>query len=76
MSVTINEDIFGYTKDPISGESEMVKRFTFTNQNGLSVQVITYGATITSIRFPDKYGNIEDLVLGFDELSGAYFALL
>lgn len=71
MSVTITEDAFGYTRDPITGDDQMVKRFTFTNENGLSVQVITYGAIITSIRCPDKYGNIEDVVLGFDELSGA-----
>lgn len=70
MPVTIAEDEFGYTRDPISGDNQLVKRFTFTNVNGLSVQVITYGATITSIRCPDKYGNIEDIVLGFDDLDG------
>lgn len=70
MPVTINEDEFGYTRDPISGEGQSVKRFTFSNENGLCIQVITYGATITSIRCPDKYGNIEDIALGFDELDG------
>lgn len=70
MPVTISEDEFGYTRDPISGDGQSVKRFTFTNENGISIQVITYGATITSIRCPDKYGNIEDIALGFDELDG------
>lgn len=70
MPVTITEDEFGYTRDPITGDAQLVKRFTFSNANGLSVQVITYGATITSIRCPDKYGNIEDIVLGFDDLDG------
>lgn len=70
MSITIFEDEFGFTNDPISSEGQSVKRFTFTNANGLSIQIITYGATITSIRCPDKYGNIDDVVLGFDELDG------
>lgn len=68
--VEIVEDSFGYTQNPISGEGEQVRRFTFSNDNGVSVQVITYGATVTSIRCPDKYGNIADIALGFDELEG------
>lgn len=69
-NISITEDEFGYTRNPISDDGEVVKRFTFTNENGLSVQVITYGAIVTSIRCPDKYGNIDDIVLGFDELDG------
>lgn len=68
--VEIVEDAFGYMQNPISGEGEQVKRFTFSNDNGVTVQVITYGATVTSIRCPDKYGNIADIALGFDELQG------
>lgn len=68
--VEIVEDAFGYMQNPVSGEGEQVKRFTFSNENGVTVQVITYGATVTSIRCPDKYGNIADIALGFDELQG------
>lgn len=68
--VQIVEDAFGQVLDPITGARENVRRFTFTNDNGVSVQVITYGATITSIRCPDKYGNIADIALGFDEIEG------
>lgn len=68
--VEIVEDAFGYMQNPISGEGEQVSRFTFSNDNGVTVQVITYGATVTSIRCPDKYGNIADIALGFDELQG------
>lgn len=68
--VQIVEDAFGYMQNPITGEGEQVKRFTFSNDNGVSVSVITYGATVTSIRCPDKYGNIADIALGFDELEG------
>lgn len=68
--VQIVEDAFGYMQNPITGEGEQVKRFTFSNENGVSVSVITYGATVTSIRCPDKYGNIADIALGFDEFEG------
>lgn len=37
--VTIVEDVFGTTTQPITGVQEAVKRFTFSNENGLSVQV-------------------------------------
>lgn len=76
--VQIVEDNFGYVQNPITGEGEHVRRFTFSNDDGVSVQVITYGATVTSIRCPDKYGNIADIALGFDELEGisAIFVLL
>lgn len=68
--IQIVEDAFGYMQNPITGNGENVKRFTFSNDDSVSVQVITYGATITSIRCPDKYGNIADIILGFDELEG------
>jgi len=34
------------------------------------LQVINFGATITSIQCPDKNGEIEDIVLGFDDIHG------
>lgn len=69
-NVNIVEDLFGTVSDPITGVTQNIRRFTFSNDNGVSVQVITYGATIISIRCPDKYGNIADIVLGFDDIEG------
>lgn len=43
--------------------------FTLTNGRGMKVKVSTYGGIITSILAPDKDGNFEDIVLGFDTLS-------
>lgn len=63
-SVAIAEDVFGYLKK--DGESKPVKRFTFKNSNNVSVQVITYGGYITSIKVPDVKGNVEDIVFGFE----------
>ncbi|KAL0280801.1 UNVERIFIED_CONTAM: hypothetical protein PYX00_001989 [Menopon gallinae] len=67
--VDIVEDGFGFYTD-VCGNKEIVRRFTFTNQNYLTIQVITYGATITSIKYPDQCGVVEDVVLGYDGIEG------
>jgi aldose 1-epimerase len=47
-----------------------VMAYTLANRSGATVQVINYGATITSIRVPDRNGKMEDVVLGHDSLPG------
>ncbi|CAK9832034.1 Galactose mutarotase [Anthophora retusa] len=47
-----------------------IEKYTLKNKAGQEVDIITYGATITSIRTPDKQGNIADVVLGFDNVEG------
>ncbi len=41
-----------------------------TNKNGMQLKVITFGATITSLKMPLKNGHFIDVVLGFDTLEG------
>ncbi|XP_051167406.1 galactose mutarotase isoform X2 [Leptopilina boulardi] len=55
---------FGY----INGKE--VKKFTLKNRNNQEIDVINYGATIISIRTPDKYNQLADIVLGYDNLEG------
>ena len=45
-------------------------RYTCTNQHGLKLQVMTYGATVTAMDVPDKDGNLSNVTLGFDSLDG------
>jgi aldose 1-epimerase len=47
-----------------------VHQYTLTNQSGAAVQIIDYGATVTSLSVPDKNGKLEDVVLGYDSLQG------
>lgn len=68
--VQLVEDQFGYIINKTTGESELVRRFTWSNKHGMTVQVISYGATITSIQVPDNKGEIKDVVLGFDDIDG------
>src|SRR5215510_3788969 len=37
-----------------------------TNSQGMEVRAIPYGGIITSIRVPDRSGNFDDVVLGYD----------
>lgn len=69
--VSIAVDGFGMiTTDK---NTEVVKRFTFTNRNKMQVQVISLGATVTSIKLPDKNGILQDVVLGFDTIEGKFY---
>jgi aldose 1-epimerase len=51
----------------LPGGREVVQ-YTLTNRSGITAQAIDYGATITSLRVPDRYGKVEDVVLGYDAL--------
>ncbi len=49
-------------------DGRTVDKITLCNPGGLSVSVIPYGAIITSIEMPDRSGNFENIVQGFDKL--------
>lgn len=53
-----------------SVNGQEIKKFTLRNKIGQEIDVVTYGATLTNIRTPDKKGNIVDVVLGFDNVEG------
>ena len=59
----IDREKFGRTNEGVS-----VDLFTLTNDNGLTVKITNYGGIVTSMLVPDKMGNFEDIVLGFDNL--------
>lgn len=49
---------------------DMVRLYTLTNHNGMTVKVTNYGARITSIHVPDRDGVIGDVALGYNQLRG------
>ena len=53
----------------------MLHRYTLTNKHDMKVQVITYGARVISISVPDRHGDIADVILGCDKVSGQITAL-
>lgn len=58
-----------------------VHQYTLENRSGTVAQVIDYGATVTSLKVPDRNGRMNDVVLGYDSLQGymegtAYFGAI
>jgi aldose 1-epimerase len=45
-----------------------VEQFILTNSRGASVRLIDYGAIVTNLFIPGKNGNMDDVVLGFDDV--------
>lgn len=62
-NMQISEERFGELED-----GRTASLFTLTNSNHIQVKITNYGGIITSIHAPDKDGNIENIVLGFDNL--------
>src|SRR6266849_520616 len=57
--------LFGKTADGTE-----VETYTLKNKNGVTVKLMTLGATITEINVPDKKGKFANVVLGFDDVAG------
>ncbi|KMY87045.1 galactose mutarotase [Drosophila simulans] len=68
--VKVVEDIFGIATNPFTKQAQVIRRYTMTNTNRLSVAIIQLGATIQSIQVPDAYHQLSDVVLGFDDVAG------
>lgn len=47
---------------------EFAKLFTLTNSNNMKALITNFGAILVSLFVPDKNGNLNDVVLGFDTL--------
>ncbi|HKW10349.1 MAG TPA: aldose epimerase family protein [Gemmatimonadaceae bacterium] len=64
-AVTVTRAPFGRLPD---GRS--VDLYTLSNAHGVEVRVMTFGAIVSVVRTPDRGGHVDDIVLGFDSLSG------
>ena len=74
--VTISKEDFGTTADSIA-----VEKYVLKNKKGMEISIITYGGIITSWTAPDKTGNYQDIVFGYNtfadyEKSNPYFGAL
>jgi aldose 1-epimerase len=64
-SVSITKSDFGALSD-----GTHVDRYTLTNARGMSISVITYGATLQAVNVPDRRGQAKDVALGFGSIAG------
>ena len=60
---TVAGSVFGQTPDGAE-----VLLFTLTNAAGLEAKVMTYGATLVSVKAPDRDGNLDHITLHLDSL--------
>ena len=51
-------------------DGKQVKIFTLKNQKGMEITVTNFGGRIVSWLVPDKKGTMEDVVFGFDSITG------
>lgn len=65
--MSMEKELFGTARD-----GKDVYAFTLENANGMKARVINFGAILVNLYVPDKNGNLEDVVLGFDNLEGYY----
>ncbi len=60
---SIEKESWGQTSN-----GEAVDLYTLVSQTGLEMKISTFGGVITAINAPDKNGNVDNVVLGFDSL--------
>lgn len=53
-----------------STSKEEAVLYTLTNENGMSASITNYGAALVKLNVPDKEGNLRDVVLGYDDVTG------
>lgn len=53
-----------------TNEGEKITEFIVSNENGCTMHLINYGAIMSKLFVPDKQGNTDDVVLGYDDLEG------
>ena len=63
LKVNSTKKLFGFMPN-----GEQIHSHELSNENGMQLCVINYGATIVSLKKPLKTGKVIDVVLGFDNL--------
>lgn len=49
---------------------QQVRLFTMENEAGMSASVTEYGANLVALNVPDKNGELRDVVLGYEDVTG------
>jgi aldose 1-epimerase len=54
----------------ITSNGATVELYLLKNAHGLEAKITNYGGILVSLVVPDRHGQLDDVVLGFDELDG------
>jgi len=64
QSMSITKEVFGTV------DNKEVYLYTLKNGSGFTIKITNYGGIVTSVLAPDKNGKFDNVVLGYDSLSG------
>lgn len=64
FQLAIQSEPYGTTAD-----GQEITQFLLSNEKGTSINIINYGAIVTSIFLPDREGKSENITLGFNTLA-------
>ena len=65
------EPEFSISERPIGTyQGSRITEYTISNPYGVALSFLNYGGTVTKLIVPDRNGQLGDVVLGFDSLSG------
>jgi aldose 1-epimerase len=67
---TPKRQLWGKGGAPWGKPGQDVYLFTLKNAKGMEVTITNFGATVVSIKVPDRKGAFADVVLGYDQLAG------
>lgn len=57
------------TKAPFgTADGKSIDIYSIRNSKAVEVRITTFGGTVVSLKVPDKSGNLDDVVLGYDSL--------
>lgn len=62
--MSVASEPFGSTR-----EGAAVHRYTLANAGGMKAQVMTFGATLTSVEVPDRQGRLDNVTLHLDSFA-------
>ncbi|MFK7777508.1 MAG: aldose epimerase family protein [Gimesia sp.] len=76
FQLAVQNEPYGTTAD-----GQEITQFLLSNNNGVSVNIIDFGAIVTALYLPDRTGKSENITLGFDSLEeyekkGPYFGAI
>ena len=66
--LSVSKQFFGKTVEPYTNVNTPTYRYTLTNANGVSIDLLSYGAITQAIWVPSRNGHEADVVLGFKTL--------
>ena len=53
-----------------TSKGDQTSLFIMKNRQGMEISVTDYGATLVGVKVPDKNGDLRDVVLGYDDVTG------